>query len=110
MVEAVHMARAQNGMVDWKTLFVGVEEQVLDYCPSMLQKGLVKPSSDILDEGIAEWKCSLVGQFIGDAPNFNAMQKLAEMMWGKMYNVKVSLAGANLYVFSFANATVRDWF
>ncbi|KAK8609915.1 hypothetical protein V6N13_093325 [Hibiscus sabdariffa] len=35
------------------------------------------------------------------------MQKIVSILWGK--SVKVSLAGSNLFVFSFANATNRDW-
>ncbi|KAK8617551.1 hypothetical protein V6N13_080461 [Hibiscus sabdariffa] len=61
------------------------------------------------NEGIADWKNSLVGQFIGAAPNFLALKKIVDSLWGKNTLARVSLAGSNLYVFSFANASARDW-
>ncbi|KAK8559572.1 hypothetical protein V6N13_016314 [Hibiscus sabdariffa] len=37
-----------------------------------------------------------------------ALRKIVASLWGKDTLTKVSLAGSNLYVFSFANLTVRD--
>ncbi|KAE8724823.1 hypothetical protein F3Y22_tig00009840pilonHSYRG00015 [Hibiscus syriacus] len=37
------------------------------------------------------------------------MQRIINSLWGKSSPVKVSLAGSNLYVFSFMNASVREW-
>ncbi|KAK8690328.1 hypothetical protein V6N13_089021 [Hibiscus sabdariffa] len=60
-------------------------------------------------DGVDNWKNALVGQFIGSAPNFSAMQKIVEMLWRKSLLEKVSLVGSNLYVFKFANSIARDW-
>ncbi|KAK8651283.1 hypothetical protein V6N13_140891 [Hibiscus sabdariffa] len=81
-------------MVDWRKLFVGVT---------------VKPPAEVFEEGISEWRNSLIGQFIGAAPNFSALQRTVDALWGKNSLSKVSMAGSNLYLFSFVNATVRDW-
>ncbi|KAK8598769.1 hypothetical protein V6N13_094729 [Hibiscus sabdariffa] len=93
--------------MDWKKLFAGSEEQSLGFFPPHIKDGLieVQPPAQVFEEGISEWKNSLVGQFIGSAPNFGTMQKIAGILWGK--SVKVSLAESNL--FFFANATDRDW-
>ncbi|KAK8713740.1 hypothetical protein V6N13_148951 [Hibiscus sabdariffa] len=37
------------------------------------------------------------------------MQRVVDLLWGKVSKVKVSLAGPNLYVFVFSNADARDW-
>ncbi|XP_039026259.1 uncharacterized protein LOC120159770 [Hibiscus syriacus] len=63
----------------------------------------------MFEEGILKWRYALVGQFIGSPPNFGTLQKVIELMWGKIAPVKVSLAGSNLFVFSFVNASARDW-
>ncbi|XP_039041009.1 uncharacterized protein LOC120179498 [Hibiscus syriacus] len=68
----------------------------------------VVPPSDVFEEGVSEWQFSLVGQFIGSAPNFGSLQKLVEIMWGKSI-AKVSIDGSKLYVFLFANGASRDW-
>ncbi|XP_039056026.1 uncharacterized protein LOC120198847 [Hibiscus syriacus] len=97
--------------LDWRKLFGGVEDQSLTYFPAEVLEGVftVKPPVAVIDEGIAEWRYAVVGQFIGVAPNFGSMQKTIEILWGKASAVKVSFAGPNLYVFSFSNASIRDW-
>ncbi|KAK8680969.1 hypothetical protein V6N13_109903 [Hibiscus sabdariffa] len=96
--------------MDWKKLFYGSEEQSLSYFPPNTTDGsaVVEPPAKIFEEGISDWKLSLVRQFIGPPPNFSALQKLVEFLWGKTSKVRVSLAGSNTYVFSFANATIRS--
>ncbi|XP_039041212.1 uncharacterized protein LOC120179791 [Hibiscus syriacus] len=71
--------------MDWRSLFVGVEEQSLDFFPPECREGsmTVVPPNVVFEEGILEWKFSLVGQFIGSAPNFGSLQKLVEIVWGK---------------------------
>ncbi|KAK8689716.1 hypothetical protein V6N13_088429 [Hibiscus sabdariffa] len=77
----------------------------------MVQEGspVVQPLATVFDDSIADWKLALVAQFIGSAPNFSAMKKITEILWGKSSTVKVSLAGQNLYVFSFSSVADRDW-
>ncbi|KAK8694142.1 hypothetical protein V6N13_071699 [Hibiscus sabdariffa] len=98
--------------VDWKSfLFGGVDEPALEFFPPVVFEDsfTVDPPSEVFNEGISDWKYSLVGQFIGAAPNFVALKKTVESLWGKSSPTKVSLAGSNLYVFSFANVTAREW-
>ncbi|XP_039059352.1 uncharacterized protein LOC120203059 [Hibiscus syriacus] len=63
----------------------------------------------VIEEGIADWNHALVGQFIGVAPRFASLQRIIVSILGKSSQVKVSLAGPNLYVFSFTDANLRDW-
>ncbi|KAK8606885.1 hypothetical protein V6N13_052638 [Hibiscus sabdariffa] len=69
----------------------------------------VDPPDELSNEGVSDWKNSLVGQFIGPAPNFIALKKIVESLWGKSALAKVSIVGPNLYVFSFANVAAKDW-
>ncbi|KAK8620906.1 hypothetical protein V6N13_067365 [Hibiscus sabdariffa] len=55
----------------------------------------VQPPWEVFDEGIEDWRFSLVGQFIGPAPNFSAMQKIVGILWGEMSTVKDSRKGLN---------------
>ncbi|KAK8689147.1 hypothetical protein V6N13_087880 [Hibiscus sabdariffa] len=98
--------------VDWKKFFFGGgDEQSLDFFPLVVREDSIEvdPPVEVFNEGISDWRHSLVGQFIGATPNFMALQKIVAALWGKETLTKVSLAGANLYVFSFANVTARDW-
>ncbi|XP_039058910.1 uncharacterized protein LOC120202561 [Hibiscus syriacus] len=96
---------------DWRSLFAAGNEQELDFFPPSEAAGLlvVKPPRDVFEEGILEWRHALVGQFIGSTSNFGLLQKTVDLMWGKAAPVKVSLAGSNLFVFSFDNSLARDW-
>ncbi|KAE8701841.1 hypothetical protein F3Y22_tig00110505pilonHSYRG00328 [Hibiscus syriacus] len=98
-------------VVDWRKLFAeGNEQELIFFPPSEVEGSIVvKPPQSMFEEGISEWRYALVGQFIGLAPNFGSLQKIIELMWGKSSPVKVSLAGSNLFVFSFVNSIARDW-
>ncbi|KAK8617103.1 hypothetical protein V6N13_117070 [Hibiscus sabdariffa] len=63
----------------------------------------------VFEDGDLDWRLALVGQLIGSALRFEAMQKVVDMLWGKVSKVKVSLAGPNLYVFVFSSVDARDW-
>ncbi|KAL4279069.1 hypothetical protein GQ457_03G007180 [Hibiscus cannabinus] len=97
--------------VDWKSLFGGGDEQTLEFFPTVAYEDsfAVEPPPELFNEGISDWKNALVGQFIGTTPNFVALKKTVDALWGKSSLAKVSIAGPNLYVFVFANATARDW-
>ncbi|GMI71454.1 hypothetical protein like AT3G31430 [Hibiscus trionum] len=97
---------AASSGADWRKLFVGSSDQSLDFCPS---DGVVAPPADVFDEGSQVWRFALVGQFLGRAPSFGALQKIAGILWGKQGAVEVSSVGENLVVFRFVNSTVRDW-
>ncbi|KAK8639618.1 hypothetical protein V6N13_137991 [Hibiscus sabdariffa] len=102
---------AAHATLDWQNLFAATEGQSLDFFPPVILAGsiAVKPPSEVFEEGILEWRYSLVGQFIGGSPNFSALQKLVNLMWGKVAPVEVRMAGSNLYIFSFANSTALYW-
>ncbi|XP_039017567.1 uncharacterized protein LOC120148544 [Hibiscus syriacus] len=73
---------------------------------------IVCPPPEVFEAGTSVWKSSLVGQFLGAPPNFNALQRIIETLWNhpaKGEGVQVSYAGNNVYIFSFANDSVRDW-
>ncbi|XP_039022508.1 uncharacterized protein LOC120154979 [Hibiscus syriacus] len=76
---------------DWRKLFRGTKEQSLEFFSPEILEGIptVIPPPGVIDEGIAEWDCAVVGQFIGDALNFGSMQKIAEILWGKSSKIKV---------------------
>ncbi|XP_039019820.1 uncharacterized protein LOC120151429 [Hibiscus syriacus] len=76
--------------LDWRKLFNGTKEHALDFFPPEVLEGTatVKPPSAVFEEGIAEWSCVVVGQFIGSPPNFGSMQRIAEILWGKLSSVK----------------------
>ncbi|KAE8682000.1 Pentatricopeptide repeat-containing protein [Hibiscus syriacus] len=69
---------------------VGTKEQSLEYFPPEVLEGVstVKPPVVVIEEAIAKWDCVVVGQFIGDAPNFGYMQRIVEILWGKASHVK----------------------
>ncbi|KAK8714045.1 hypothetical protein V6N13_149247 [Hibiscus sabdariffa] len=43
----------------------------------------LKPPIEVFDEGISEWRNSLIGQFIGATPNFSTLQRTVEALWGR---------------------------
>ncbi|KAK8492712.1 hypothetical protein V6N13_034819 [Hibiscus sabdariffa] len=43
----------------------------------------IDPPSEVFNEGVSNWKLSLVGQFIGAAPNFVALRRIVASLWGK---------------------------
>ncbi|XP_039020001.1 uncharacterized protein LOC120151688 [Hibiscus syriacus] len=66
--------------LNWRKLFRGTKEQSLEYFSPELLEGIsiVKPPVAVIEEGIAEWGCAVVGQFIGDAPNFGSIDWVLE--------------------------------
>ncbi|XP_039068832.1 uncharacterized protein LOC120215148 [Hibiscus syriacus] len=76
--------------LDWRKLFVGTEEQSLDFFPPEVLDGTttVKLPLTVFEEGIAEWNSATVGQFIGATPNFESMQRIINSLWGKSSPVK----------------------
>ncbi|KAK8688145.1 hypothetical protein V6N13_086922 [Hibiscus sabdariffa] len=70
---------------DWRELFAASSDQSLQFFPPTVREGeiTVAPPKDVFEEGSQLWKCALVGQFIGQAPNFSLLQKTANLLWGK---------------------------
>ncbi|XP_038993949.1 uncharacterized protein LOC120117817 [Hibiscus syriacus] len=100
--------------MDWRKLFEISKGLDLDFYPPTLRDGspVVQPPPEVFEDGIAEWKHSLVGQFLGPPPNFISMQRIVEAMWKNASNgspVRISKAGNNLFLFSFSSNAARDW-
>ncbi|KAE8654519.1 hypothetical protein F3Y22_tig00117048pilonHSYRG00574 [Hibiscus syriacus] len=104
-------AMSGDAPTDWRKLFAAGIDQELEFFPPTVVEGscVVKPPKELFEEGILDWKHALVGQFIGSAPSFSSIQKIVTLLWSKASPIKVSLAGPNLYVFSFTNSNARDW-
>ncbi|KAK8609228.1 hypothetical protein V6N13_025534 [Hibiscus sabdariffa] len=70
---------------DWRKLFSGSDTQSLSFFPLLKKDGslFIQPPKNVFEEGIKDQKFSLVGQFIGGAPNFGALQKIIRLLWGK---------------------------
>ncbi|XP_039023289.1 uncharacterized protein LOC120155894 [Hibiscus syriacus] len=100
-----------DALTDWRGLFVAGIDHELEFFLSEVVEGssVVKLPIEVFEEGIQDWKHALVGQFIGLAPSFSSIQNIVTLLWSKVSLVKVSIAGPNLYVFSFSNSNARDW-
>ncbi|XP_039066643.1 uncharacterized protein LOC120212383 [Hibiscus syriacus] len=92
-LEGFYSLMAGEGSVDWRKLFAAGIDQELDFFPPSVVEGscVVKSSRVVFEEGILEWRFSLVGQFVGQAPNFTFLQKAVNLMWGKDSPVKKGL-------------------
>ncbi|XP_039007850.1 uncharacterized protein LOC120135690 [Hibiscus syriacus] len=98
----------------WRKLFGSSSDQALKFYPPSFKNGIptISPPSEILEAGILDWKLSIVGQFLGPAPNFMTLQRIIETQWRKALQgsrLQVSIAGTNLYIFSFTSKVARDW-
>ncbi|KAK8670089.1 hypothetical protein V6N13_104850 [Hibiscus sabdariffa] len=76
--------------INWKKIFTGIKDNLLRFFSHGNREGslLVQPPKQVFEDGDLDWRFSLVGQFIGSAPNFGAMQKVVDMLWGKVSKVK----------------------
>ncbi|KAE8707928.1 hypothetical protein F3Y22_tig00110369pilonHSYRG00036 [Hibiscus syriacus] len=86
----IHQALVQSGVYSptARSSYPG-DDQELDFFPPSVVEGscVVKLPRFVFEEGILEWRFSLVGQFVGPAPNFAALQKVIGLM-GKRFTVK----------------------
>ncbi|XVF50708.1 hypothetical protein PTKIN_Ptkin04bG0124100 [Pterospermum kingtungense] len=64
---------------------------------------------DVLDKGEKAWTTAIIGQFVGQIPNFSSFQKQANFLWGKEGNVELRSVGKNLFIIKFPNSNIRDW-
>ncbi|XP_039025666.1 uncharacterized protein LOC120159064 [Hibiscus syriacus] len=88
-------------MMDWRKLFSCSAGNQLRYFPPNLRDGTptVHPPPEVFKEGIAEWRLSLVGHFLGAAPKFSALQQIIDNLWKKPLqgaSVQTSYAGAEI--------------
>ncbi|XP_039071263.1 uncharacterized protein LOC120218382 [Hibiscus syriacus] len=75
---------------NWRELFAaGIDQELKIFSPAVIEGScVVKPSKDVFEEGILEWKFALVGQFIGSALAFGSIQRVVSMLWGKASPIK----------------------
>ncbi|XP_039015556.1 uncharacterized protein LOC120145920 [Hibiscus syriacus] len=100
--------------MDWRKLFGYQQGHELQFFPpkSRDSNPIIQPPPEVYKAGIAEWRTSLVGQFLGAAPNFTTMQRIIENLWNnpnKGIHIQVSFAGSNLYLFTFNSDSARNW-
>ncbi|XP_039017080.1 uncharacterized protein LOC120147904 [Hibiscus syriacus] len=71
--------------MDCRKLFRCQAGHELDYFPpDKSEKSLiVQPPLEVLEAGTTEWKNSLVGQFLGTAPNFISLQRTINKLWNQ---------------------------
>ena len=69
----------------------------------------VTPAINAYDEGLTRWQNCLIGQFVGNCPNFSLIQRVAFLIWGKRGLIRVTLVEHNLYLFQFKEPNARDW-
>ncbi|KAE8726370.1 Kinesin-13A [Hibiscus syriacus] len=72
-------------LMDWRKLFSCSAGNQLRYFPPNLCDGTptVHPPSEVFEDGIAEWRLSLVGHFLGPSPKFSALQQIVQNLWKK---------------------------
>ena len=95
---------------DWRKLFATNSDQSLQFFPPQISDGkiIVEPPAEIFDEGVDCWKNAVIGQFIGQMPNFSLLQRLVNILWGADGEVNVRPAGSNLFLIQFPNSIARD--
>ncbi|XVF41214.1 hypothetical protein PTKIN_Ptkin01aG0262600 [Pterospermum kingtungense] len=96
--------------LDWSKLFSLTNDQEMEFFEPKKVAGSIRAAlpDDVLDEGEKSWTTSIVAQFAGRIPNFSALQKQANLLWGKEGNVEICSAGKNLFIIQFPNVNVRD--
>ncbi|XP_017642485.1 uncharacterized protein LOC108483539 [Gossypium arboreum] len=103
----MHVSRTYLHMDISKFFFV----LSLSFFPPQIcnEEVLVKSPIEVFDKGIQQWKYSLVGQSIGNDPNFGATQKIINTLWYKYGEISVHLAGNSLYIFQFSSSVACGW-
>ncbi|KAE8683567.1 hypothetical protein F3Y22_tig00111200pilonHSYRG00116 [Hibiscus syriacus] len=85
-------------LMDWCKLFSCSTGNQLQYFPPNSRDGIptVHHPPEVFEGGIAEWRLSLVGQFLGAAPKLASLQQILDSLWGKPLQeakLQVSYAG-----------------
>lgn len=94
----------------WRGLFAtGTNNELKFYAPQSIEGSkVVRLLSDALENGSKQWEQSLVGRFVGDAPDMKLVVALVNKLWGKRSKVVVSRKGV-WFVFQFENLSLLNW-
>lgn len=69
---------------------------------------VIKLPQERLAEGIKQWDNSLVGWFIGEAPEFRLVAVAINKTWGKNGGVNIAKRG-QLFIFQFSYSKAMQW-
>ncbi|XP_031394470.1 uncharacterized protein LOC116205909 [Punica granatum] len=95
-----------KGPLNWRKVFPKVNQSLeffegVEYCN-------VKPPTELLQIGVEQWCYTLVGRFLGRAPEFGKVAAVVNGLWGKQRKVVVSTMGS-LFIFKFPNEDIMTW-
>lgn len=99
-----------GSLKSWRGLFANTTKSELKYYAPQSVEGekVVRLPSDALENGKKQWEQSLVGRFVGDAPDMKLVVALVNKLWGKRSKVVVSRKGV-WFVFQFENQNLLNW-
>lgn len=94
----------------WSNLFKKEEDRTMAYHAPNRPNGskVVKLPAEVIDEGIKQWKTSLVGQFVGIPPPYGQVVAVINRPLSKQGSVIVSTRG-QLFIFQFENSQTLEW-
>ena len=74
------------------------------------RKVVVQPPGEAVDEAIAKWESSLIGQFLDKAPSFLLVKRFVEALWGQYGLVEVFALDNGMFLFRFPDTRVETLF
>jgi hypothetical protein len=96
---------------DWRQLFQSEKTLgSLQYFEPRRQDGkiIVQPPKEAIEEGISKWSSSLIGQFLDKPLPFYVVKRTIERIWASYGSVEVFLLDNGLFLFRFANESIRE--
>jgi len=96
---------------DWRQLFQSEKTLgSLQYFEPKRQDGkiIVQPPKEAIEEGISKWSSSLIGQFLDKPLPFYVVKRTIERIWASYGSVEVFLLDNGLFLFRFANESIRE--
>jgi len=82
----------------------------LQYFEPKRQDGkiIVQPPKEAIEEGISKWSSSLIGQFLDKPLPFYVVKRTVESIWASYGSVEVFLLDNGLFLFRFADESIKD--
>jgi hypothetical protein len=100
-----------NANAEWRGLFKKEKSMgKLEYIAPTITGGqvFVSPLEEDVEEGIARWNSSLVGQFLDKALPFFLVKKSVQFMWKQFGEVEVFLVENGIFIFKFSDEAVCE--